>query len=175
MKKLKCLALGISFALLVILTVSSNIFAIVTKHANKSNKENVLNIFLESEKEFKKGQEFQNKKDFEKALMCYINSFELCPVNRTHFRIAFCLYSAKFYLAAEKVVLTGLESAKQRRDPEIHFCFLLLLADIYYEVENFDKALFIYEFLSDLAMDSKSSEFIEKRIGETLFKIEFNP
>lgn len=175
MKNLKCFVLGFIFILLAILSISSDTFAIATKYVIKSGTEEALNIFLEAEKEFVKGQKFQHKNDFENASVCYAKSLELWPVDETYFKLTFCLYSAKFYDVAVKMIFAGLKSNEQKRDLKKFFCFFVLLADIYYEIGDFNKALSIYKHLAELPMDEESSNFIERRIGETLFKVVFNP
>lgn len=171
MKNLRCLVLGLFFALLVALLVTPNAFAIATKHNIELGIDEAFRAFSIAEKELRKGQEFQDKKDFGNALLCYAKSFESWPADEAYFKLTSCLYLDKCYYLAERMTFAGLESAKQKGDLKKHFCFLVLLAEIYFETGNFKKALSIYEHLAELPMDEESSYFIERKIGTTLFKI----
>lgn len=85
MKNLKCFVWVLVFTVLFFLIIPHNLFAIVPKfNPVKSAAEEVLGIFLMAESEFKKGQVFQNKHDYEKALSVYkhISSFSMDEVTR---------------------------------------------------------------------------------------------
>lgn len=174
MKNLKFLAFGLSFALLIIPISSKNAFAVTTKSNIKLGIDEAFSAFSIAEKEFNKGQKFQNKKDFENASLCYAKSLESWPADEAYFKLTCCLYLDKCYYLAERMTFAGLQSAKQKGDLKKHFCFLVLLAEIYSESENFKKALSIYEYLAELPMDEESTNFIEKRTGMILFEIVFN-
>ena len=63
------------------------------------------------------------------------------------------------------MALSGLQAAIQDMDSVNYIRFLVLLGNIYYETENYEKSLVIYKHISLFSMDEATREFIDQKIG----------
>jgi tetratricopeptide (TPR) repeat protein len=166
-KNLKSFVLGLVFAILIFLIIPHNLFALVSTKFNpiKSANEEALSVFLTAEKEFKMGQILQNKHDYENAIICYIKSLYLWHSDEAHLNLTCCFYEIKLFFTAEKMALSGLQATIREMDSVNYIRFLVLLGNIYYETENYEKSLVIYKHISSFSMDEATREFIDQKIG----------
>ena len=119
---------------------------------------------MTAEKEFKKGQISQSKRDYENAIICYIKSWYSWHSNETRLNLTYCFYEIKLFFTAEKMALSGLQATIQNTDFVNYIRFLVLLGDIYYESENYEKALAVYKHISSFPMDEVTRSFIHLKI-----------
>lgn len=156
------------FTVFIFLVIHHNLFAIVPKfNPIKSATEEALSVFLIAENEFKKGQVLQSKHDYENAIICYIKSLHSWHSDETHLNLTCCFYEIKLFFTAEKMALSGIQAAIQNTDFVNYIKFLVLLGGIYYETENYEKALAVYRHISSFPMDKDSHNFIDLKIEDT--------
>lgn len=167
MKNLKCSVLGLVFTVLFFLIIPHNLFAKITNfNPVKSVSEEALIIFSTAENEFKKGRVLQKDSDYENAITCYIKSLRLWQSDETHLNLTCCFYEIRLFFTAEKMALLGLQATAQNRDSLNYIRFLFLLGAIYYESENYERALAVYKHIPLSSVDKDTRDFIAVKIKD---------
>ena len=165
MKNLKGFALVVIFVVLFLFIISSDVFAKIKEFIPvKSGTEEALDMFARAENEFIRGQMFQKKEDYGNAIVCYVRSLESWRNDEARLNLAYCFYTVKYYLTAEKIAISGLETAKQKTDSKNYFSFLFLLGVIYDESDCHRKALAVYEHILSFPVDEATSDFVNHKI-----------
>lgn len=167
MKNLKCFIFGHVFTVFIFLTIPHNLFAKITNfNPVKTANEEALDVFLIAENEFKKGRVLQKKCDYENAITCYIKSLRLWQSDETHLNLTCCFYEIRLFFTAEKMALLGLQATAKNRDSLNYIRFLVLLGAIYYESENYERALTVYKNIPLSSVDKDARDFIAIKIKD---------
>ncbi|MBM2818139.1 MAG: hypothetical protein HW401_729 [Parcubacteria group bacterium] len=150
---------------------SPNAFALVKKFIPvNSGREEALKMFNMAQTEFRNGNIFQAKKEYEEAVECYAASLCQWRTMTGYYNLAKCLLALKKYDVAEWSAIRGLEISNLKDDFVNLGSFMVLLGNIYYESGNIEKAKDAYNFALRLPISEECRSFIEERMEKYEFQ-----